>query len=188
MRVRRERVAPAAHRTVILPSLCRDRGTFSPSEKQKTKGVSLLEMLLVVAIIALASVLATAAMSGGFEGIQLRSSAKEIAANLRYTRAQAIATGQPQRFTIDPRAHTWQAPNGRDGEIPEKLGILFTGARELQPRAGEGAILFFADGAATGGRVQLQSQAKRDVRRAAWNIDVAWVTGEVTLKRGEADR
>ncbi|MCA1714254.1 MAG: GspH/FimT family pseudopilin [Gammaproteobacteria bacterium] len=152
------------------------------------RGFSLLEVLLVVAIIAIASLLATAAMSGGFEGLQLRASAKEIAANLRYTRAQAIATGQPQRFTIDPRAHTWQAPNGRDGEIPEKLGIVFTGAREVQPRADEGAILFFADGAATGGRVQLQSSAKRGVRRAAWDIDVAWLTGEVRLKRSEADR
>ena len=154
----------------------------------RTDGFSLLEVLLVVAIIAIASLLATAAMSGGFEGLQLRASAKEIAANLRYTRAQAIATGQPQRFTIDPRAHTWQAANGRDGEIPEKLGILFTGAREVQPRAEEGAIVFFGDGAATGGRVQLQSSAKRGARRAAWDIDVAWLTGEVKLRRSEVDR
>lgn len=161
----------------------RARGSVTPA-----RGFSLLEVLLVVAIIAIASVLAAAAMSGGFEGLQLRASAKEIAANLRYTRAQAIATGQPQRFTIDPRAHTWQAPNGRDGEIPDKLGIVFTGAREVQPRAGEGAILFFADGAATGGRVQLQSSARRGARRPAWNIDVAWLTGEVRLQRSEADR
>lgn len=155
--------------------------------KQQQRGFSLLEMLMVVAIIAAASVLAAGAMSGGFEGIQLRSSAKEIAANLRYTRSQAISTGQPQSFTIDPRAHTWQAPNGRDGEVPETLGIVFTGAREVQPRRGEGAIMFFPDGAATGGRVQIQSQARRGARRAAWNVDVAWLTGEVTLERSQAD-
>ena len=147
---------------------------------RSARGVSLLELLLVVAILAIASLLATAAMSGGFEGVQLRSNAKEIAAQLRYTRAHAIATGQPQRFTIDPRAHAWTAPNGRAGDIPEKLGIVFTGAREVQPREGEGAILFFPDGAATGGRVQLS------IKRAAWNVDVAWLTGEVTLKRTEA--
>lgn len=143
------------------------------------RGVSLLEMLLVVAIIAAASLLAAGALTGGFAGIQLRSSAKEIAANLRYARAQALAKGQPQKFVIDPREHTWRAAEDRKGEIPRKLGIVFTGARGLQARAGEGAILFFPDGASTGGRVQLQSG------KAAWNVDVAWLTGEVTLKRAE---
>ncbi|TKR31033.1 type II secretion system protein GspH [Luteimonas gilva] len=143
------------------------------------RGVTLLEMLLVVAIIAAASLLAAGTLTGGFAGIQLRSSAKEIAANLRYARAQALTKGQPQKFVIDPRAHTWRATEDRRGEIPGKLGIVFTGTRGLQARAGEGAILFFPDGASTGGRVQLQSG------KAAWNVDVAWLTGEVTLKRAE---
>ena len=147
--------------------------------QRKVRGVSLLEMLLVIALLAAISVVAAAAMSGGFAGMQLRSEAKRITAQLRYTRAQAIATGEPQRFTIDPRAHTWTAPNNRHGEVPEKLGIAFIGAREVQPRRGEGAIMFFPDGASTGGRVQLHAG------RAAWNVDVAWLTGEVRLRRGE---
>lgn len=148
----------------------------------QASGFSLLEMILVIAIIALASVLAAAAVTGGIDGLQLRSSAKEVAAQLRFTRAQALATGEPQSFTIDPHAHTWQAPKGRHGEIPRQLGILFIGARETQPREGVGAIVFFPDGAATGGRVQLQA------RQAAWNVDVAWLTGEVKLVRTEAQR
>lgn len=146
------------------------------------RGVSLLEMLLVIAIIAIASLLATAALTGGFAGIALRSNAKDIAANLRYTRAQAIATGRPQKFVIDPRAHTWRAPGDRHhGDIPRNLGVVFTGTRGLQVRGGEGAIVFFADGASTGGRVQLNA------KKAAWNVDVAWLTGEVTLKRAEVE-
>jgi general secretion pathway protein H len=146
--------------------------------QHKTRGVSLLEMLLVIALLAAISVVAAGAMTGGFAGMQLRSEAKRITAQLRYTRTQAIATGQPQRFTIDPQAHTWTAPNNRRGDIPPKLGITFTGAREMQPRRGEGAIVFFPDGASTGGRVQLS------MKQAAMNIDVTWLTGEVRLKRG----
>ena len=145
------------------------------------RGVSLLEMLLVIALIAAASLLAAAAFTGGFKGMQLRSTAKEIAAQVRYTRTQAIASGQPQRFVIDPQARTWQAPNGRNGEIPPSLGVVFTGAREVRPSEGEGAIMFFADGAATGGRIRLT------LERAAWDIDVAWLTGEVRLRRSGAD-
>jgi general secretion pathway protein H len=146
------------------------------------RGFSLLEMLLVVTLIAATGLLAAGVLSGGLDRLQLKSSAKEIASQLRYTRAHAIATGTPQRFVIDPAAHAWQAANNRSGEVPERLGIAFTGAREIQSRAGEGAILFFGDGASTGGRVQL------NFRQAAWNVDVAWLTGEVTLQRAEADR
>lgn len=147
--------------------------------RSRVAGTSLLEMLLVIALIAALGLLAAAALGGGFAGMQLRSNAKQIAAQLRYTRTQAISTGRPQRFTIDPRAHAWTAPNDRRGEIPASLGVRFIGAREVQPTAGEGAIMFFADGASTGGRVQLQA------KQTAWNIDVAWLTGEVRMRRVE---
>ena len=145
--------------------------------RHPARGTSLLEMLLVIALVAAISVLAAATLGGGMQGMQLRSAAKAVAAQLRYTRTTAIATGKPQRFTIDPVAHAWTAPNGRKGEIAPTLRVSFTGAREVQPRRGEGAIVFFADGASTGGRVQLSA------RNAAWNVDVAWLTGEVKLRR-----
>jgi general secretion pathway protein H len=148
---------------------------------RSTAGFSLLEMILVVALIAVASLLAAMVVTGGFEGMKLRSSSKEIAGQLRYTRAQAIATGQAQRFVIDPQARRWQAPNGKHGQIPSSLAVEFTGAREAQPRVGDGGILFFPDGASTGGRVQLR--AKQAVSR----IDVAWLTGEVSVSRAQAD-
>ena len=140
----------------------------------------MLETLLVVAILALAAALAAAAVTGGFRGAELRATAKEIAANLRYTRARAISTGQPQSFTVDPEAHAWTAPNGRDGDIPERLTVTFSGAREVQPTEGVGAVVFFPDGAATGGRIRL------GLDDAAWEIDVAWLTGEVRVSRGGA--
>lgn len=141
------------------------------------RGVSLLEMLLVVALIAAAATLSAMVLTGGLDGMRLRSETKEIAAQLRYTRAQAIATGRPQRFAIDPRAHRWQAPNDRQGTIPESLSIRFTGARQAQARAGEGAILFFHDGGSTGGRITLGAKS------AAWSVDVTWLTGEVRVAR-----
>lgn len=149
---------------------------------RRARGFSLLETLLVVALLALGAALAAAAVSGGFRGMELRSTAKEMAANLRYTRARAISTGEPQRFTVDPAGHAWTAANGRDGEIPARLSVEFTGAREVQPSEGEGAVVFFPDGAATGGRIRL------GLDDAAWDIDIAWLTGEVTLARADPAR
>jgi general secretion pathway protein H len=146
---------------------------------RRASGFSLLEVLLVMMLIAAMSILAAAAVTGGFAGMRLRAEAKEIAAQLRYTRAQAISTGQAQRFLIDPAAHTWLAPDNRKGEIQKTFGVAFYGAREVQPMRGVGAIQFFPDGASTGGRVQLSAKG------AAWNVDIAWLTGEVKVVRGE---
>lgn len=146
------------------------------------RGFSLIELVVVVALIAVLSALAAGAMGGGLKGLQLRSAAKDVAARLRFTRTRAIATAQPQRFVIDPAAHTWEAPDGRHGALPDTLRIAFTGARETQPARGQGAIVFFPDGASTGGRVSLSRDG------ATWNVDVAWLTGEVTLARAEPSR
>ncbi len=156
-----------------------------PCANGRAPGFTLLEVLVVLVIIAMATTFAAMALGGGLDGMRLRSSSKEIAAQLRYTRTQAITTGQPQRFTIDPHGHRWQGPGKRHGKIPQSLGVDFIGARDVQTRTGEGTphegmILFFPDGASTGGRVQLS------VKRAALRIDVAWLTGEVTLTRASS--
>ena len=142
-----------------------------------TAGFTLLEMLVVLAIIAAASVLAMAAFGDGLRGARLQAAAKEVAAQLRFTRAVAIASGVPQDFVIDPRARAWRAPNGRQGRLPDTGELVFTGARDLGPTAGEGAVRFFPDGAATGGRVRLAANG------GGWDVDVAWLTGEVRLRR-----
>ena len=142
-----------------------------------TAGFTLLEMLVVLALIAAASVLAMAAFGDGLRGARLQAAAKEVAAQLRFTRAVAIASGVPQDFVIDPRARAWRAPNGRHGRLPDTGQLVFTGARDLGPTAGEGAVRFFPDGAATGGRVRLAANG------GGWEVDVAWLTGEVRLRR-----
>ncbi|KAF1708874.1 type II secretion system protein GspH [Pseudoxanthomonas kalamensis DSM 18571] len=149
--------------------------------KRRARGFTLLEILLVLGLIAVAGTLAALAFSGGLQGMQLRSEARQVAAQLRHTRAQAIASGQPQRFVIDPMRHQWQAPGERSGRISASLAVGFYGAREAQPHAGAGGVLFFPDGASTGGRVRLQAG------RSAIDIDIGWLTGEVKMARVDAE-
>ncbi|NLA67726.1 MAG: prepilin-type N-terminal cleavage/methylation domain-containing protein [Gammaproteobacteria bacterium] len=148
----------------------------------RSRGFSLLEVLLVTVLIGAIGVLVAGAVGGGFARMELRSNVRDIATQLRFTRARALDTGQPQSFSIDPAGRTWEAADGRGGVLPESLGVHFTGAREVQPAEGVGAIMFFGDGASTGGRVQL---SRGD---AAFDIDVAWLTGEVTVHRAEPSR
>lgn len=146
----------------------------------RPSGFSLVEMLMVVALVAAVGVLSVGVLGGGMERLQLNAAARDLAGQLRFARAQAIATGTPQRFLIDPRRHAWEGARGRSGSLPEKIEIQFTGAREVQPSEDVGAIVFFGDGASTGGRIRVS------LRGAGWNVDVAWLTGEVALHRAPA--
>jgi general secretion pathway protein H len=148
---------------------------------RRQRGFTLIEMVIVITLIALISAILMATVGGGMEGLRLRSAAKEIASELRHARAQAMAKGEVQRFVIDPEQRQWTSGEKRDGELSKKIDVVFVGARELQPKRGQGAIVFFEDGASSGGRIQLRQD------KAAWNIDVAWLTGEVTLHRARVD-
>ena len=147
------------------------------------RGFTLLEVVVVMVIIAAATVLGAMAATGGMDRMRVQSTAKQIAANLRYARAQALASGESRTFVLDVAGHRWQGVDDRQGRIPDDIRIEFTGAREAQPRRDQGAILFFPDGASTGGRVRLTQG------RARWDVDVKWLTGEVrtSRKRGEAE-
>jgi len=139
----------------------------------RAHGFSLLEVLLVTVLIAAVGAVMAASLGGGIDGLRLRSAVRAMAGDLRHARAQAIASGQAQRFDLDPATRTWSAGAARHGQWPEAISVRFTGAREVQPHAGVGSILFFADGASSGGRIEL---SRAD---ALMRIDVAWLTGEV---------
>jgi len=148
-------------------------------------GFSLLELLLVMALVAAASLLAVGAFGGGLQGMKLRSGAKELAAQFRFARAVAISSGQPQDVVIDPQARRWQGAKGRSGELPDGGEIVFTGAAAASldrdaSLEGKGTVRFFADGAATGGRVRMSANG------GGWDVDVGWLTGEVRVSRVQA--
>ncbi len=148
----------------------------------RARGFTLIEIVVVIALIGLLTIAVVAAMAGGMDGVRLRGAAKDVAAQLRFTRGQAIVSGRPQAFVIDVDARTWAAPRGRKGALPKSLEIITTTARQEQPARGRAAIRFFPDGSATGGRVRLR------MGEAEWRVDVAWLTGEVKLTRGSGGR
>jgi general secretion pathway protein H len=146
------------------------------------RGFSLIELIVVIVLIAAATALTAAVINAGLPGQQLRGATREIAAQMRYTRAQAIVTGKPQFFFVNADSREWTGPNHRHGKVPSGIVIVATSARIEQPAPGVAGFRFFPDGSATGGRVVL----KRDT--AAWQLDIDWLTGQVTTKRAEAIR
>ena len=144
---------------------------------RRQRGYTLVELIAVMVLVATIMGIGAAAMSRKLPGQRLQQSAKELAAQLRYTRAQAIATGRSQLFTLDANNREWQAGSKRSGQLARDIRIVATGARNETQRPGVAAVRFFPEGAATGGRFVLSHE------RAAWVVDVQWLTGEVRLSR-----
>jgi len=136
-------------------------------------------MVVMLVLIAAVVAMGASAMSRRLPGQRLRESARELAAQLRYTRAQAIASGESKLFTLDANSREWQAGEKHKGQLAHDIKIVATGARNEQQREGIAAVRFFPEGAATGGRIVLVHG------NAAWQIDVQWLTGEVTLQRAK---
>jgi general secretion pathway protein H len=145
--------------------------------KRIARGFSLLEIIVVVGLISLLMTFAAYAINKQLPGQQLRSSAKQLAAELRFTKSQAMVTGEPQSFQINVKTREWKGPKNHSGVLPKSLEVIATTARSEQPELDAAAIKFFPDGAATGGRIVLQHKT------AKWQVDVKWLTGEVTVTK-----
>lgn len=165
--------SPAARVSIVTTATGnkRDRGAHA--------GFTLIEMLAVIVLIAIAATVAAVTLHGRGQG-QLEATAQRMAAGLRDTRTRAMATGKPQWFGVDLRAHAFAAPGRDPHELPEDVQVKVVSAAEDVQRAGDARIRFFPDGSSSGGNITL-SRARQTAR-----IDVDWLTGAVTLRAGNA--
>lgn len=140
------------------------------------RGFTLIEIIAVVVLIALATGLVAITVGTGLEGARIRAASKELVAALRYTRTQAIVKRESQALIIDTEKRTYEAPGKKPVELPRQLELkLLTASAELVDDH-IGRIRFFPDGASTGGHIELI------LEEARWRIDVGWLTGEVLLQ------
>lgn len=144
------------------------------------QGFTLIEIMLVMALVAIATALVASTISRNSGGQRLRDAAQQIAMGLRQARIEAMRSQVPQRFVLEPRQHRWYIAGQNAHPLDPDLAATMTSARELSSGAQDGAIVFFPDGASSGGRVTLERNGQR------WRSDVNWITGEVVLQRDAA--
>ncbi len=143
---------------------------------QRAAGVTLLELLIVLTIIAFVTAVVVPTLGGGVSTADLKSATREVASGLRYARDQAIAKRVESLLVIDLDARTFSVPpDARLHKLPEKLELkLFTAQRDLVSEK-VGAIRFFPDGGSNGGRITLAAGERK------FDVDVDWLTGRVAI-------
>jgi len=143
---------------------------------RRLHGVTLLELLIVISIMAIIAAMVVPVLGGGVSTSALKGAARQIAAALRMARSDALATRQETRVMLNLEERTFQIERDpRQHALPKQMDMkLFTAQRDIVD-AKTGAIRFYPDGGSNGGRVTIGSGERK------YEIDVDWLTGRVAI-------
>jgi len=139
-------------------------------------GFTLVELLAVLAILAVAAAMFSFRSQAGFGTAKFRALMTGTASALRETRSRAITTASDQLFVIDAEGRTLtDKASGLQIDLPRDVTLSADVAESETDGKGRAGIRFYKDGSSTGGTL-----------RFIWNsqtyaIDVNWLTGNVAI-------
>jgi general secretion pathway protein H len=140
------------------------------------RGFTLLELVVVLFVIALAAGLAAPAVSRSTDALRMRTEIAAFSAVLRQAREQAISTRHAHRVVVDPAGHQVRVLVGdevrRTRAIPARWTIN-------TPESSSLAVRFEPHGSSSGGEYRI---AADDV---TWRVTVDPFTGRVKTARDE---
>jgi general secretion pathway protein H len=150
---------------------------FAPFSLHLNKGFTLLELIVVLFIVVLGFSAIGINLSSGNDATELKVAARDIVSALRFARGQALISHQETTVTLDLTENTYTV-SGRDKvyPIPKAVDVTVVTAQNELSGEGLGSIRFYADGSSTGGRITLERG------KAAWQIDINWLTGQIELE------
>ena len=138
--------------------------------KAGNRGFTLLELLVVLAVVSLLAGLTLPYLR--FGGVDSRTAAQDLSAELAMARSRALATRRPANLVIDSASGRFGLDGALDHELPKGIALTWTLAPG-QIEGKRGVVTFFPDGGSTGGRFVLSGRG----RDAAIEID--WLAGSI---------
>ena len=141
-----------------------------------SRGFTLVELLIVLVISVTIITLSTVAYGKLSTNAYLKSSARHIAASLRYARSFAVAQGVDSIFKIDLSNRTYSfTGNQQLYQIKNNINLTTYSASVLSANKKISEIRFAPDGSSSGGRISLFSSNKKYI------VYVDWLTGRVVI-------
>ena len=139
-------------------------------------GLTLLELLIVIALMAIVAGMVIPMFGGPVSTSELRSSARQLAAGLRLARSEALSERRETFLVIDVAGKRFKVDRDAQAHaLPAKIELkLYTAQNDLVSDS-VGSIRFFPDGGSNGGRITVASGARK------FDVDVDWLTGRVAI-------
>lgn len=154
---------------------------WSAGKLTRQRGLTLVELLVVLGIIAMITLLAVPRIGGMLPGMELRAAAEELRSDIRRVRNTALRESRETRLVLDLETGTWRDGDGAvGGALPEGMEFAITVARQEQTGEASGGVRFYPDGTSTGAKVTLS----RGERALLLSID--WFDGHVRIAEPEA--
>ncbi len=136
-------------------------------------GFSMLEMVVVLAIVSIAMAVTIPALGKRNDFTILRAEAAGLAAKLRLLRSKAMQTNQMASMIFQPKTSSYMATGARaETALHPDIAMQVT-AQPLDGRTGQ--VLFYPDGSSTGGQVKLSSGTR------SCTIEIVVLTGTVAF-------
>jgi general secretion pathway protein H len=142
----------------------------------KIRGVTLLELLLVLLLLGLAYGLTGPMLAQGSIGLDMKTAARQLAAGLRKARSTAATERREAVLVLDVKERFFAVTgDSKRYRLPGALDYSLFTAESEQVRAQTGMIRFYPDGSSTGGRITMTSGGHKIM------VDIDWLTGRVTV-------
>lgn len=136
-------------------------------------GFTLVELLVVFAIMALVTAVAPMAYEKMQDSLRYRETVRGMVTLLRAARQQAVLTGHDTLFELDLRERRYGQPGDRMQTIPAGLAVHATVA-DTEADDQRLDIRFLPSGAASGGSIDIVRPSGAGVR-----LRVDWFSGRV---------
>lgn len=142
--------------------------SFQRSNAKRVRGFTLLELLVVVALMSLMAGMVVPRMAGSLDRMNARTAARKVAAALRYARSEAASRGTPYVARLDAdenvlRVGSLERDEGGDGFVEKRMRVFNPPSGVRLRRADSRArrrrtaepleIRFFPSGGSTGGEL-----------------------------------
>ena len=148
-----------------------------PGRRRNTSqaGFTLVEMLIAVTILGLATGLVAAHGPLRSPAIEMQAAVTNVAQAVRLARSKAVATNMPVRFVVDTAVRSFGVEGGEATVLPPSLAVAITTTAEAGTAGRLAAIRFNGDGSASGGRIELSDGQRRA------QVGVDWLTGRISV-------
>jgi general secretion pathway protein H len=140
-------------------------------------GYTLLEMIAVLAILAITTAVAVPQFSGTIKHERLNQLGLRIARIMATARAQALDQKRPADVIVDLRRRTIYAADGQVYALPNEIAVQVVAGRLRGADLHGESIRFYPDGSASGGRITLAATDE------SGNLDINWITGRTNWWR-----